>query len=57
MRYEEFEATKLAREWAGDEYANYIQNKLAEYIDKGIRTVEETKALSLGELFVGNDGA
>lgn len=57
MRYEEFQATKDAREWQGDEYADYIQSKLVEYIDKGVRTLEETKALSLGSLFVGNDGA
>jgi hypothetical protein len=53
---EQFEVTKQAREWAGDTYADYIQSKLVEYIERGIRTLEETQALTLGDLFVGNDG-
>ena len=54
--YEEFEATKQAREWAGNSYAHYIQGQLVLRIEQGIRTLEETRALHLGELFVGNDG-
>jgi hypothetical protein len=56
MTYEQFQATEQARDWAGDEYADYIQSRLVEYIERGIRTLEETQALSIGDLFVGNDG-
>jgi predicted alpha/beta superfamily hydrolase len=56
MTYEQFQATEQARNWKGDEYADYIQSKLVEYIERGIRTLEETQALSIGDLFVGNDG-
>jgi hypothetical protein len=53
---EEFNATKQAREWAGDDYANYIQTKLVAYIQQNIRTLEEIRALNIEQLLTGNDG-
>ena len=57
MIFEEFDATKQAREYAGDEYGDYIQGQLILRMEQGIRTLEETRALNLGQLLVGNDGA
>jgi hypothetical protein len=53
---EMFEATKQALEMYGDDYARYIQGQLELRIEQGIRTIEETRKMSLGHLFIGNDG-
>lgn len=56
MIYEEFQAAAAAREWAGDAYGAYIQASLVEHIERGIKTLEDTRKLTLSELFIGNDG-
>ena len=52
----EYPATTQAREWAGDDYAEYIQESLEDKVARGYRTHEETMALDIGQLFIGNDG-
>jgi hypothetical protein len=52
---EMFEATKQALEMYGEDYARYIQEQLELRIKQGIRTIEETRLMSLGHLFIGND--
>ncbi len=52
----EYPVTQDAREYAGEDYAQYIQERLEEYVARGIRTHEQTMALTFGELFIGNDG-
>jgi hypothetical protein len=52
---ETFEASKQALQY-GEDYARYIQEQLELRISQGIRTIEETRLMSLGHLFVGNDG-
>jgi len=55
-KMEIFEATKQALGMYGEEYASYIQGQLELRIEQGIRTIEETRLMSLGHLFIGNDG-
>lgn len=55
-KMEMFEATKQALEMYGDDYARYVQGQLELRIEQGIRTIEETRKMSLGHLFIGNDG-
>jgi hypothetical protein len=52
---EMFEASKQALQY-GEDYARYVQGQLELRIQQGIRTIEETRLMSLGHLFIGNDG-
>lgn len=53
---QEYPAARDARDWAGDSYGEYIQEHLESLVARGFRTHDETMALQLGELFIGNDG-
>jgi hypothetical protein len=52
----QFKATEQALAFAGQDYANYIQQSLEEYVGKGYYTLEYASSVDLGTLLMGNDG-
>jgi hypothetical protein len=52
----QFKATEQALKFAGEDYANYIQQSLEEYVGKGYYTLEYASSVDLGTLLMGNDG-
>lgn len=52
----DYPASVSAREWAGDSYGDYIRESMNDYVRRGIWTEEHARTVTLGELFIGNDG-
>ena len=52
----DYPASVSARDWAGDSYGETIRKSMNDYVARGIWSHEYALGLTLGDLFIGNDG-